>query len=81
MRQSSKIERSLLPFIYSSRVANLGDASHFTIDHLDEAKTQELIEKARILYTAVCNHSEQRRKFILERDFLCCVSRQCYGSM
>ena len=40
--------------IYRSLVANLGAANHFTIDHLDEPKSQEYIEKAKILYTAVC---------------------------
>lgn len=34
-------------------MANLGAANHFTIDHLDEPKNREFIEKAQIFYTAV----------------------------
>ncbi|CAF1012416.1 unnamed protein product [Rotaria magnacalcarata] len=36
-----------------SLVANLGAANHFTIEHLDEPKNKQLIEKAKIFYTAV----------------------------
>jgi len=36
-----------------SLVANLGAANHFTIEHLDEPKNRQYIEKAKIFYTAV----------------------------
>ncbi|CAF1334415.1 unnamed protein product [Adineta steineri] len=35
-----------------SLVANLGAANCFTIDHLDEPKNKEYIEKSKIIYTA-----------------------------
>lgn len=37
-----------------SLVANLGAANHFTIDHLDDPKNQEYVNKSKIIYTAVC---------------------------
>ena len=38
---------------HRSLVANLGAANHFTVDHLDDAKNKQLIENAKIFYTAV----------------------------
>jgi hypothetical protein len=46
-------EYYLLLFLSRSLVANLGAANHFTIDHLDEPKNAEYVEKAKIFYTAV----------------------------
>ncbi len=34
-------------------MANLGAANRFTIDHLDDAKNQQYIKNAKIIYTAV----------------------------
>ncbi|CAF1552159.1 unnamed protein product [Rotaria magnacalcarata] len=50
-----------------SLVANLGAANHFTIEHLDEPKNKQLIEKAKIFYTA--------------GFFLYCMSIGCYAYM
>ena len=36
-----------------SLVANLGAANRFTVDHLNEPHNQQLIDKAKIFYTAV----------------------------
>jgi hypothetical protein len=34
-------------------VANLGAANHFTVEHLDEPKNKQLVEQAKIFYSAV----------------------------
>jgi hypothetical protein len=39
--------------IRRSLVANLGAANHFTIEHLDTPTSRQLIEQAKIFYTAV----------------------------
>lgn len=70
-----------------SLVANLGAANHFTIDHLDEPKSKEFIEKAQIFYTAgffytvcpeavmrLCEHADQEKKLFctnLSAPFVC----------
>jgi len=36
-----------------SLVANLGAANYFTVEHLDDPKNKQFIEKAKIFYTAV----------------------------
>lgn len=43
--------------VSSSLVANLGAANLFTIDHLDVPKNQQLIDQAKIFYTAVSNRT------------------------
>jgi len=40
-------------FFCRSLVANLGAANHFTIEHLNDPKNKQLIEKAKIFYSAV----------------------------
>lgn len=70
-----------------SLVANLGAANHFTIDHLDEAKNRQFIEKAKIFYTAgffytvcppavmrLCEHADTHNKIFctnLSAPFIC----------
>ena len=53
--------------MFRSLVANLGAANHFTIEHLDDPKNQQLIEKAKIIYTAVTKTVE---KLIIEAIIL-----------
>jgi hypothetical protein len=38
---------------HRSLVADLGAAKYFTIDHLNDPKNQQFIEKAKIFYSAV----------------------------
>ncbi|CAF0875782.1 unnamed protein product [Rotaria sordida] len=58
-----------------SLVANLGAANHFTIDHLDDPNNKQLMEKAKIFYTAgffytvcpaavmrICEHADKNNK-------------------
>ncbi|CAF3377594.1 unnamed protein product [Rotaria socialis] len=70
-----------------SLVANLGAANHFTIEHLDEPKNKQLIEKAKIFYTAgffytvcppavmrICEHADKHDKIFctnLSAPFIC----------
>ncbi|UJR16035.1 hypothetical protein I4U23_002949 [Adineta vaga] len=70
-----------------SLVANLGAANHFTIQHLDDPKNKQLIEKAKIFYTAgffytvcppavmrICEHADTHDKIFctnLSAPFIC----------
>ncbi|CAF1284581.1 unnamed protein product [Rotaria sordida] len=70
-----------------SLVANLGAANHFTIDHLDDPKNCEYIEKAKIFYSAgffytvcpeaimrICEHADKNNKLFctnLSAPFIC----------
>ncbi|CAF0987026.1 unnamed protein product [Adineta steineri] len=70
-----------------SLVANLGAANHFTIEHLDDPKNKQLIEKAKIFYTAgffytvcppaimrICEHADTHNKIFctnLSAPFIC----------
>jgi len=70
-----------------SLVANLGAANHFTIDHLDDPKNQEYVDKAKIFYTAgffytacpdaamrLCEHADKNKKLFctnLSAPFIC----------
>nr|ACD37570.1 adenosine kinase [Philodina roseola] len=70
-----------------SLVANLGAANHFTIDHLDDPKNRQLIENAKIFYTAgffytvcppavmkICEHADKTQKIFctnLSAPFIC----------
>ncbi|CAF4601044.1 unnamed protein product [Rotaria socialis] len=70
-----------------SLVANLGAANHFTIDHFNDPKNHEHVEKAKIFYTAgffytvspdtvmrLCEHADQTNKLFctnLSAPFVC----------
>jgi len=70
-----------------SLVANLGAANLFTVDHLDEPKNKEFLEKAKIYYTAgffytvcpdgimrICEHAYKTGKLFctnLSAPFVC----------
>ncbi|CAM4749353.1 unnamed protein product [Rotaria magnacalcarata] len=70
-----------------SLVANLGAANHFTIDHFNDPKNHEHVEKAKIFYTAgffytvspdtvmrLCEHANQTKKLFctnLSAPFVC----------
>ncbi|CAF2041554.1 unnamed protein product [Rotaria magnacalcarata] len=70
-----------------SLVANLGAANHFTIDHFNDPKNHEHVEKAKIFYTAgffytvspdtvmrLCEHADQTKKLFctnLSAPFVC----------
>ena len=52
-RREGDISQENKSILYRSLVANLGAANHFTIEHLDEPKNKQLLENAKIFYTAV----------------------------
>jgi len=54
--KKQKRKRILIKMIFlfhRSLVADLGAAKYFTIDHLNDPKNQQFIEKAKIFYSAV----------------------------
>ncbi len=66
-----------------SLVANLAAANHFTVEHLDNPKNKQYIEKAKIFYAAVNNIliiDLLEMKFYLG-IFLYCMSRSYYATM